>query len=69
MEKELLKELTKLEKQKDKLLTKKLEIQKQIDNVDNKIKEYKSYKKQYDNLEKKVNNCINNKQAEVKTNE
>lgn len=69
MEKELLKELTKLEKQKDKLLTKKLEIQKQIDNVDNKIKEYKSYKKQYDNLEKKVNNCINNKQTEVKTNE
>ena len=69
MEKELLKELTKLEKQKDKLLTKKQEIQKQIDNVDNKIKEYKSYKKQYDNLEKKVNNCINNKQAEEKTNE
>ena len=64
-----LKELTKLEKQKDKLLTKKQEIQKQIDNVDNKIKEYKSYKKQYDNLEKKVNNCINNKQAEEKTNE
>ena len=31
MEKELLKELTKLEKQKDKLLTKKQEIQKQID--------------------------------------
>lgn len=69
MEKELLKELTKLEKKKEKFITKKAEIQKQIDDVDKEIKEYKTYKRQYENLEKRVNNRINNKAQEVKKDE
>lgn len=69
MEKELLKELTKLESKKEKLLIKRSDIQKQIDDIDKEIKEYKIYKRQYENLEKKVNNRINNKMQEVKKDE
>ena len=59
MIRKILKELTKLETQKSKLINIQAETQKKIDNIDMKIKEYNTLKKEYEKIEKKFSKYIN----------
>ena len=61
MIKRILRELAKLENNKLKLVEEQAKTQKQIDDVDVKIKEWNILKKEYEKIEKKFNNCINPK--------
>ena len=60
-EKRILRELAKLENNKLKLVEEQAKTQKQIDDVDVKIKEWNILKKEYEKIEKKFNNYINPK--------
>ena len=61
MIKRILRELAKLENNKLKLVEEQAKTQKQIDDVDVKIKEWNILKKEYEKIEKKFNKCINPK--------
>jgi len=61
MIKRILRELAKLENNKLKLVEEQAKTQKQIDDVDVKIKEWNILKKEYEKIEKKFNNYINPK--------
>lgn len=61
MIKRILRELAKLENNKLKLVEEQAKTQKQIDDVDVKIKEWNILKKEYEKIEKKFNNYINQK--------
>lgn len=61
MIKRILRELAKLENNKLKLVEEQAKTQKQIDDVDVKIKEWTILKKEYEKIEKKFNNYINPK--------
>lgn len=61
MIKRILRELAKLENNKSKLVEEQAKTQKQIDDVDVKIKEWNILKKEYEKIEKKFNNYINPK--------
>lgn len=61
MIKRILRELAKLENNKLKLVEERAKTQKQIDDVDVKIKEWNILKKEYEKIEKKFNNYINPK--------
>ena len=61
MIKRILRELAKLENNKLKLVEEQAKTQKQIDDVDVKIKERNILKKEYEKIEKKFNNYINPK--------
>ena len=63
MIKRILRELAKLENNKLKLVEEQAKTQKQIDDVDVKIKEWNILKKEYEKIEKKFNNYINPKGA------
>lgn len=69
MIKKIIKKLDKLKLDKSNLQTKQNELQKQIDDVDLKIKEYTNMKKDYEKLEKKYNDITNPITKEVKKNE
>lgn len=55
------KQLGKLEIKKSQLLITQTKVQKEIDDVDIKIKEWTTLKKDYEKLEKKFNNYVNPK--------
>lgn len=61
MIKRILRELAKLENNKLKLVEEQAKTQKQIDDVDVKIREWNILKKEYEKIEKKFNNYINPK--------
>ena len=65
MIKRILRELAKLENNKLKLVEEQAKTQKQIDDVDVKIKEWNILKKEYEKIEKKFNNYINPKGTNI----
>lgn len=69
MIKKIIKKLDKLKLDKSNLQTKQSELQKQIDDVDFKIREFTNMKKDYEKLEKKYNDVTNPTPKEVKKNE
>lgn len=69
MIKKITKKLDKLKLDKSNLQTKQGELQKQIDDVDLKIREFTNMKKDYEKLEKKYNDATNSTSKEVKKNE
>ena len=59
MLKKIEKEIEKLEKEKVKLINSQQGVQKRINDIDIKIKVYKTLKKNYEKLESKFNNYVN----------
>lgn len=59
MLKKIEKEIEKLEKEKVKLINSQQGMQKRINDIDIKIKGYKTLKKNYEKLESKFNNYVN----------
>lgn len=59
MLKKIEKEIEKLEKEKVKLINSQQGVQKRINDIDIKIKGYKTFKKNYEKLESKFNNYVN----------
>lgn len=59
MLKKIEKEIEKLEKEKVKLINSQQGVQKRINDIDIKIKGYKTLKKNYEKLESKFNNFVN----------
>lgn len=59
MLKKIEKEIEKLEKEKIKLINSQQGVQKRINDIDIKIKGYKTLKKNYEKLESKFNNYVN----------
>lgn len=59
MLKKIEKEIEKLEKEKVKLINSQQGVQKRINDIDIKIKGYKTLKKNYEKLESKFNNYVN----------
>ena len=59
MIKKIDKEIEKLEKEKVKLINSQQGVQKRINDIDIKIKGYKTLKKNYEKLESKFNNYVN----------
>ena len=69
MIKKVLKKLEKLKLEKSNLVTEQTKIQEKIDNIDIKIKEYNTIKKDYEKLEQKYNNISNTTPKKEKQNE
>lgn len=69
MIKKIIKKLDRLKLDKSNLQIKQSELQKQIDDVDFKIREFTNMKKDYEKLEKKYNDATNPTSKEVKKNE
>ena len=59
MIKKIMREIEKLEKEKNRLINSQQGVQKKINDIDIKIKEYKTLKKSYEKLENKFYNYTN----------
>ena len=62
MIKEILKKLNSLEQKKEKKLNDQAKLQKEIDDLDAKLKKYHTFKKDYEKLQKNFDDFINSEQ-------